>query len=104
VVDDPLGDLRREIRAVHLADPTGDTADDAAYALARDKAIPRYADIYVTRFPTGKHLDDVLFLRIQLLCKTAFDDKCRAAAHTYLTKIGGAGARGELAERVTHVH
>jgi hypothetical protein len=43
-------------------------------------------------------------MRLRVYCDRDFDDKCRAAAHTYINRIGAGGQRGELAERVTHTH
>ena len=41
-------------------------------------------DAYVRRFPGGKEYRAALWLRVRILCLDKIDDRCRAAAYTYL--------------------
>jgi hypothetical protein len=87
---------------------SGDEASQAFYSiavvqhlrLAHDADALATLDAYTHRFPGGKEYRAVLWLRVRILCLERFDDRCRAAAYTYLHEAPeGPGAR--VAERVT---
>jgi len=52
------------------------------------------------RSPGGKEYRAVLWLRIRILCLDKMDDRCRAAAYTYLHEAAD-GPAAHLAERLT---
>jgi hypothetical protein len=114
VRDDPHVDLRAAIRAhpvepaLKLPDASGaaavaryydiaahrsgDEASRAFYSIAAvkyftlgnaDEAL-QTLDAYVRRFPGGKEYRAALWLRVRILCLDRVDDRCRAAAYTYL--------------------
>ena len=114
VRDDPHVDRRAAIRAQRIepalalgdltaanavtryydiaAHRSGDEASRAFYSIA----VVKYGklnsssdaldtlDAYVRRFPGGKEYRAALWLRVRILCLERFDDRCRAAAYTYL--------------------
>jgi hypothetical protein len=61
----------------------------------------KFLDGYADRNPMGADIDDVLWMRIQILCKRQVDQKCRVAASAYVRRFPGSG-RAELANRITH--
>jgi hypothetical protein len=111
---DPVVDLRSAIRAQRIepalnlgeANPSiavakyyditahrsGEEASQAFYSiaavqylrLARNADALDTLDAYVRRFPGGKEYRAVLWLRVRILCLDKIDDRCRAAAYTYL--------------------
>ncbi len=125
----PAGDLRAEIRAQRLAPATVDGDADAAtraaalrrraatsvgaeaaaalYALARTEHLDlgqhgpalRTLDAYLKRFPGGAEREAVDWLRLRILCRDQFDDRCRAAAYAYVDRHRDA-AGAELRTRV----
>ncbi|MBE7451755.1 MAG: hypothetical protein HS111_23560 [Kofleriaceae bacterium] len=125
----PAGDLRAEIRAQRLAPATVDGDADAAtraaalrrraatsvgaeaaaalYALARTEHLDlgqhgpalRTLDAYLKRFPGGAEREAVDWLRLRILCRDQFDDRCRAAAYAYVDRHRDAGG-AELRTRV----
>jgi TolA-binding protein len=127
---DPHVDLRATIRAqrvepaLDLGEPdpataiaryydiaahqSGDAASQAFYSIAavRSLRMGRNADAlqtldaYVSRFPGGKEYRAALWLRVRILCLERFDDRCRAAAYTYLHAAPDAPA-AHVAELVT---
>jgi FecR protein len=127
---DPHVDLRGAIRAqrvepaLDLGEPdpatavaryyaiaahrSGDEASQAFYSIAavRSLRMGRNADAlqtldaYVSRFPGGKEYRAALWLRVRILCLERFDDRCRAAAYTYLHAAPDAPA-ARVAELVT---
>ncbi len=70
-------------------------------SLGKNSEALRNLEQYVKRFPNGAELEAVLWLRLRILCLRRFDDSCRSAAHTYLTRVGGESTHARLAERVT---
>ncbi|HET9621259.1 MAG TPA: hypothetical protein VFP84_07835, partial [Kofleriaceae bacterium] len=52
--------------------------------LGRDAEALQALDAYVRRFPGGKEYRAALWLRVRILCFDHIDDRCRAAAYTYL--------------------
>jgi FecR-like protein len=74
------------------AHTSGEDAAQAFYSIAvlRHTRLGRNADAlqtldaYVRRFPGGKEYRAVLWLRVRILCLDKIDDRCRAAAYTYL--------------------
>jgi len=114
VRDDPHVDLRGAIRAqpvepaLDLHEPSaagaitryydiaahqsGDEASQAFYSIAavrhfklgRNAEALQTLDAYVRRFPGGKEYRAALWLRVRILCLDKLDDRCRAAAYTYL--------------------
>lgn len=91
--------------AAHRA---GDEASRAFYSIAaitylklaqRASALD-VLDAYMRRFPGGKEYRAVLWLRIRILCLDKIDDRCRAAAYTYLHEAPD-GPAAHLAERLT---
>jgi len=127
---DPRVDLRTAIRAQHvdpaldLAEPdpasavaryydiaahkSGEEASQAFYSIAvvRHEKLARNADAlqtldaYVRRFPGGKEYRAVLWLRVRILCLDKIDDRCRAAAYTYLHEAAD-GPAAHVAELLT---
>ncbi|HEU4728142.1 MAG TPA: FecR domain-containing protein [Kofleriaceae bacterium] len=111
---DPVIDLRSQIRAQHIepaldlgepsaaaavaryyeiaAHRSGEEASQAFYSIAvvrylrlgRPSEALQALDAYVRRFPGGKEYRAVLWLRVRILCLDKLDDRCRAAAYTYL--------------------
>jgi hypothetical protein len=111
---DPQVDLRSAIRAqriepaLEIGEPnassavtryydiaahrSGEEASQAFYSiaavqylrLARSTDALDTLDAYVRRFPGGKEYRAVLWLRVRILCLDKIDDRCRAAAYTYL--------------------
>lgn len=129
VRDDPHVDLRAAIRAQRVepalaagADPasaiaryydiaahrSGDEASQAFYSIAAAKYLRlgdgagalQTLDAYVRRFPGGKEYRAALWLRVRILCLERFDDRCRAAAYTYLHEAPDAPA-ARVAELLT---
>lgn len=109
---DPLDDLRSAIKNAKVDPPvenyqelvkkTGKEGAKGLYGLAyHDKKSVRMHDSYVRRFPEGDELDDVLWLRLRVLCREKFDQRCRTAAHTFISKFGN-DPRRDIADRVTH--
>jgi len=85
----------------------GDAASSALWGLARAQwsqgksaDAVKSLDGYLRRFTSGNEADAVRWLRLRLLCARAFDDTCRAAAHTYATSAAD-GPRRDLAVRTT---
>ena len=127
---DPQLDLRTAIRtqpvepALDLGEPnpavavaryydiaahrSGEEASQAFYSIAvvRYEKLERNADAletldaYVRRFPGGKEYRAVLWLRVRILCLDKIDDRCRAAAHTYLHEAPD-GPAAHIAELLT---
>jgi hypothetical protein len=91
--------------AAHRA---GDEASRAFYSiavvtytrLAQSANALDVLDAYMRRFPGGKEYRAVLWLRIRILCLAKIDDRCRAAAYTYLHEAPD-GPAARLAERLT---
>jgi hypothetical protein len=111
---DPRLDLRSVIRAqrvepaLDLGEPnassavakyydiaahrSGEEASQAFYSiaaiqylrLARNADALQTLDAYVRRFPGGKEYRAALWLRVRILCLDKVDDRCRAAAYTFL--------------------
>ncbi|HET7499380.1 MAG TPA: FecR domain-containing protein [Kofleriaceae bacterium] len=111
---DPVTDLRSQIRAqriepaLDLGEPdpaaavtryydiaahrSGEEASQAFYSIAvirylrlgRASEALQALDAYVRRFPGGKEYRAALWLRVRILCLDKLDDRCRAAAYTYL--------------------
>lgn len=128
--NDPLVDLRTAIRAqsvepaldVGEPDParavasyydiaahkSGDEASQAFYSiavvnhlkLAQSTDALHWLDAYVRRFPGGKEYRAALWLRVRILCLGKIDDRCRAAAYTYLHEAPD-GPAVHVAERLT---
>jgi FecR protein len=126
----PQGDLRAAIRAQRVepaldlggpdatraitsyyeiaAHRSGDEASQAFYSIAvvnhlklgRDSDALRSLDAYVRRFPGGKEYRAALWLRVRILCLGKIDDRCRAAAYTYLHEAPD-GPAAHVAERLT---
>jgi hypothetical protein len=127
---DPRIDLRSAIRAQPVegaldlgdADPasaiakhydiaahkSGAAASQAFYSIAvlRHEKLGQHAealqvlDAYVRRFPGGKEYRAALWLRVRILCLDKIDDRCRAAAYTYLHEAPESPA-ARVAELVT---
>jgi hypothetical protein len=127
---DPLLDLRTAIRAqrvepaLDLLEPdparaiasyydiaahhAGDEASRAFYSiavvyhlkLARNTDALQVLDAYVRRFSGGKEYRAALWLRVRIQCLGKIDDRCRAAAHTYLDEAPD-GPAADVAERLT---
>jgi hypothetical protein len=74
------------------AHKSGEEASQAFYSiavlrhlrLARNTDALEALDAYVRRFPGGKEYRAVLWLRVRILCLDKVDDRCRAAAYTYV--------------------
>jgi hypothetical protein len=74
------------------AHQSGDDASLAFYSIAavrhfklgRNAEALQTLDAYVRRFPGGKEYRAALWLRVRILCLARIDDRCRAAAYTYL--------------------
>jgi hypothetical protein len=111
---DPRVDLRAAIRAQRIAPARAIDEPDAASAIARyydiaahksgeeasqafySIAVVRHLklarnaealqtlDAYVRRFPGGKEYRAALWLRVRILCLDKIDDRCRAAAYTFV--------------------
>lgn len=127
---DPLAELHAAIRgqrvepALDLGEPdadqaiaryydlaahrSGDEASQAFYSIAvvkhlrlgRNAEAMQALDGYVRRFPGGKHYRAALWLRIRILCSGKIDDRCRAAAYTFVHEAGDDPA-ARTAERIT---
>jgi outer membrane protein assembly factor BamD (BamD/ComL family) len=127
---DPHVDLRSAIRAQHVeaaldlgepnaasavakyyeiaAHKSGEEASQAFYSiavlrhlrLARNADALQTLDAYVRRFPGGKQYRAVLWLRVRILCLDKLDDRCRAAAYTYLHEAPD-GPAARVAELLT---
>ena len=127
---DPRVDLRSAIRAQHVepalplgepdaatavaryydiaAHKSGEEASQAFYSIAvvRHEKLARNADAlqtldaYMRRFPGGKEYRAVLWLRVRILCLDKIDDRCRAAAYTYLHEAPD-GPAAHVAELLT---
>ena len=113
VVIDPVETLSARIKKQPYARPVAVEGDDAlaAYrAMSRQSGdegarglygvawtqvregkrdARRSLDLYVQRFPKGAELDDVLWLRLRVLCLEKIDGECRRAAHTFLNDFPG---------------
>jgi hypothetical protein len=128
--NDPQADLRSAVAGQHveaaldLAEPdprravatyfdiaahkSGEEASQAFYSiavvrhlrLARDADALQMLDAYIRRFPGGKQYRAVLWLRVRILCLEKIDDRCRAAAYTYLHEAPDAPA-ARVAELLT---
>jgi hypothetical protein len=91
--------------AAHQA---GDEASRAFYSiaavthlrLAQSGDALAVLDAYIRRFPGGKEYRAVLWLRVRILCLDKVDDRCRAAAYTYLHEAPD-GPAARVAERLT---
>jgi len=133
VAADPIADLHRAISAQPLAQAmsvSGDTADaraaslralaatsrgteaaSALYDLARTQHVElgrpadalRSLDAYLTRFPRGAEIEDVMWLRLRILCRGPIGDACRAAAHSY-AKRDDNEKRRKLAVLITNAN
>jgi hypothetical protein len=87
---------------------SGDEASAAFYSIAAVRYLKlglniealQTLDAYVRRFPGGKEYRAALWLRVRILCLEQFDDRCRAAAYTYLHAASDAPA-AHIAELVT---
>lgn len=127
---DPQVDLRSAIRAqrvepaLDIGEPrsssavakyydiaahrSGEEASQAFYSiaavqylrLARNADALDTLDAYVRRFPGGKEYRAVLWLRVRILCLDNLDDRCRAAAYTYLHEAPNDPA-AHVAEQLT---
>jgi hypothetical protein len=127
---DPLVDLRAAIRAQPVepalnvgpgnaasavakyydiaAHRAGDEASRAFYSIAVVKHLTLaqnadaldVLDAYGRRFLDGKEYRAVLWLRVRILCLDKIDDRCRAAAYTYLHDAPE-GAAADIAHRIT---
>jgi hypothetical protein len=127
---DPRVDLRSAIRAQHVepalplgepdaaaavaryydiaAHKSGEEASQAFYSIAvvRYEKLARNADAlqtldaYMRRFPGGEEYRAVLWLRVRILCLDKIDDRCRAAAYTYLHEAPD-GPAAHVAELLT---
>jgi len=90
------------------AHTSGDQASQAFYSIAvvrhqnqgRDADALQALDAYVRRFPGGKEYRAALWLRVRILCLDKLDDRCRAAAYTYLHEAPD-GSAARVAERIT---
>ncbi|HEY0192412.1 MAG TPA: hypothetical protein VGC42_14935, partial [Kofleriaceae bacterium] len=90
------------------AHQSGEDASQAFYSIAviRHTRLGRNADAlqaldaYVRRFPGGKEYRAALWLRVRILCLDKLDDRCRAAAYTYLHEAPDEPA-AHVAELVT---
>lgn len=128
--NDPHVDLKSAIRAQHVeaaldlgepnaasavakyydiaAHKSGEEASQAFYSiavvkhekLARNADALQTLDAYVRRFPGGKEYRAVLWLRVRILCLDKIDDRCRAAAYTYLHEAPD-GPAAHVAELLT---
>lgn len=87
----------------------GEEAAAALYGMARLQALTlgktddalRSIDAYVRRFPRGAEIEDALWLRVRIECRTQTSEACRVAAHSYLRAAPSGSAKAELATRVT---
>ncbi len=87
----------------------GEAAAAALYGMARLQALSlgktddalRSIDAYVRRFPRGAEIEDALWLRLRIECRTQTSEACRVAAHSYLRAAPSGSAKAELATRVT---
>jgi len=105
-VPDPAAAVARyyDIAAHH----SGDEASQAFYSIAvvRSLRMGRHddalqtLDAYLSRFSGGKEYRAALWLRVRILCLERFDDRCRAAAYTYLHAAPDAPA-AHVAELLT---
>jgi hypothetical protein len=90
--------------AAHRA---GDEASRAFYSiavvkhrLAQNADALDVLDAYSRRFVDGKEVRAVLWLRLRILCLDKIDDRCRAAAYTYLHDAPD-GPAADIAHRIT---
>jgi hypothetical protein len=91
--------------AAHRA---GDEASRAFYSIAVVKHLKLaqnadaldVLDAYGRRFLDGKEARAVLWLRVRILCLDKIDDRCRAAAYTYLHDAPE-GSAADIAHRIT---
>ncbi|HEX7837517.1 MAG TPA: hypothetical protein VF469_08650, partial [Kofleriaceae bacterium] len=127
---DPHVDLRAAIRTQHVepaldlgepsaasaiaryydiaAHQSGDDASQAFYSIAQGTYLKLgksadaldTLDAYARRFPGGKEYRAALWLRVRILCLDKIDDRCRAAAYTYLHEAPDTPA-AHVAELVT---
>jgi TolA-binding protein len=127
---DRRGDLRSAIRAQRIeaaldlgeanpanaiaryydiaAHKSGEEASQAFYSIAvlRHLKQAQHAealqtlDAYLRRFPGGKEYRAALWLRVRILCLDRIDDRCRAAAYTYLHEDPH-GPAARVAELIT---
>lgn len=87
---------------------SGDAASQAFYSIAvvrhlrqsRNPDALQTLDAYVRRFPGGKEYRAALWLRVRILCLARIDDRCRAAAYTFLHEAPDAPA-ARVAEQLT---
>lgn len=88
----------------------GDEAEFALYSqaylqhliLGQSRAALATLNHYQRRFARGAHRESALWLRIHILCDRSDDlEKCRAAAHTYLSRFPN-GRHRKLAGRIIH--
>ena len=90
------------------AHQSGEAASQAFYSIAvvrhlrlgRNAEALQTLDAYVRRFPGGKEYRAALWLRVRILCLDKLDDRCRAAAYTFVHQAGDAPA-ARIAERIT---
>jgi hypothetical protein len=90
------------------AHQSGDDASQAVYSIAvvrhfklsRNTEALQTLDAYVRRFPGGKEYRAALWLRVRILCLDKIDDRCRAAAYTYLHQAPDTPA-ARVAELIT---
>jgi hypothetical protein len=93
-LDDAGGGAERLVARYYdiAAHRSGDEASRAFYSIAAVKYFKlgggadalQTLDAYVRRFPGGKEYRSALWLRVRILCLDRFDDRCRAAAYTYV--------------------
>jgi len=91
---------------IGMAGETGETRRQGFYGAAyTNRALGRPVEalrmLDALKDSKGAELDDVLWLRIQILCRTQVDSKCREAAHQYVQRFTG-NDRAELANRITN--
>jgi hypothetical protein len=126
---DPRADVRAAIRA-HPVEPAldvgpgnaastiaryydiaahraGDEASRAFYSIAvvkhrlgQNADALDVLDAYSRRFRDGKEYSAVLWLRLRILCLDKIEDRCRAAAYTYLHDTPD-GPAADIAQRIT---
>ena len=90
------------------AHQSGEAASQAFYSIAvvrhlrlgRSVEALQTLDAYVRRFPGGKEYRAALWLRVRILCLDKLDDRCRAAAYTFVHQAPDAPA-ARVAERIT---
>jgi hypothetical protein len=69
------------------------------YRLRNPQAAVQSADRYRRRFRRGPHAQSALWVRVSALCAAGQNQRCRAAAHSYMSKYPG-GRFARLAKRV----